>query len=435
MRYLIGIFILGVAVAGLFFFWRESKIIEIKSKATVSAVSLTVPEAPLSPNSKDSPEISKISDIEPQKPLANPPREIKAVYLTSWSASSQKKIGSIINLIKSTELNAVVIDIKDYSGYVAYDIKTPEVEKYNAKEVRIPRLNAIIKQFHDERIYVIARITVFQDPQLAKARPDLAIHSVSKSTTWLDHKGLSWIDPAAEEAWDYNIQIAKDAASRGFDELNFDYIRFASDGDLADMKFPFWNGKKTKHEIIKSFFKYLREQLPNEKISADLFGLATVNKDDLGIGQVIEDAYEYFDYVAPMVYPSHYAAGFLNFKNPASHPYEVIKYSMDNALSKLNHFNLEAEATSTIDASGTISVKTPKHDKSNAKLRPWLQDFDLGADYNAEMVQKEIQAVYDTFCGVSSTPRQLDSCDSPYLDGFMLWSPTNIYTAGALKAE
>src|SRR3989344_1911568 len=373
MRYLFGFLILAILSVGAFFVLSPKKTFEMNNPAA-NGNELNLPDIPEAklPAGLSTPPIKKISDIEPQKPLANPAEEIKAV----------------------------IIDIKDYSGYVAYDIKLAEVEKYKAKEIKISRLNALIKKLHDENIYVIARITVFQDPILAKARPDLAIHSktkcqmsdisvengkcqMSSSTLWLDHKKLAWIDPAAEEAWDYNIAIAKDAANRGFDELNFDYIRFASDGDLNDMIFPFWDGKTKKSETIKSFFKKLREELESVKISADLFGLSTINKDDLGIGQIIEDAYEYFDYVSPMVYPSHYASGFLVYKNPAQYPYEVIKYSMDSAITRL--------------ASTTVI--------QNSQLRPWLQDFNLGAKYTAETVEKQIQAIYDA---ASSTPELIN---------------------------
>ena len=358
-----------------------------------------------------------LTDIEPQKPLTNPPSYIKAVYLTSWSAGDKKKLNYIIDLIKTTELNAVVIDIKDYSGYVSYDISAPEVEKYKAKEIRIPRLNALIERLHNEGIYIIGRIVIFQDPILAEARPDLAIHSKNKliannqqltvKTLWLDHKKLAWIDPAAKEAWNYNLTIAKDAVERGFDEINFDYIRFASDGNLDDMKFPFWNEKTLKTKTIGDFFKYLRESLPGVKISADLFGLTTIQNDDMGIGQLIENAYAYFDYVSPMVYPSHYAQGFLNYKNPAKYPYEVVKYSMDTAIKRLINYGLPTTATSTI---------------LNSKLRPWFQNFNLGTNYDAQMIKAQIQAVYDA---ASSTPE--------LINGWMMWNPKNIYTKEALN--
>jgi len=368
----------------------------------------------------------KLTDIENQKTLVNPPEIIKAIYLTSWSAGNSVKIKYLIDFKKTTEINAVIIDLKDYSGYVAYNIQVPEVEKYEAKEIRIPFINRLIKQLHNEGIYVIGRITVFQDPRLSLARPDLTVKSKKTGDPWLDNKKLSWVDPAAKEAWDYNIAIAKETVSRGFDELNFDYIRFPSDDDLNDMSFPFWQktrtdadftqtnadtNAETKSEVMRNFFKYLREQLPGVKISADLFGLTTINQDDLGIGQVLENAYAYFDYVCPMVYPSHYASEFLGYKNPALYPYEVVKCSMENAIKRLERFRIE------INNSTSTEFLNSKFYIPNSKLRPWLQDFDLGADYNAEVVGKEIQAVYDA---ATSTPE--------LLNGWMLWNPSNIYS-------
>ncbi len=403
MRYLvISLAILTALLAGFLFLFKKNT-----SKISANDL-LNVPEARVLPYATSSLVIKKSNeDIGNQKPLAEPPQEIKAVYMTSWSGSSEKKISYLINLIKETELNAVVLDIKDFSGYVTYDIKNSDVEKYKAKEIRTAKINSLIKRFHDEGIYVIARITVFQDPILAKARPDWAVQSKSGGL-WLDHKKLAWMDPASKEVWDYNIAIAKDAADRGFDELNFDYIRFASDGFVGDMKFPIWDEQIPKHEIIKNFFAYLREQLPNAKISADLFGQATINSDDLGIGQIIEDAYKYFDYVSPMIYPSHYAKMFLGYKNPANYPYEVVKYSMESALQRIGNWKLKI-------GNSLATNKSPK-------LRPWLQDFDLGADYDAEKVKKQIQAVYDS---ASSTP--------DLINGYMLWSPSNVYTREALE--
>ncbi|MBZ9577621.1 hypothetical protein KJA13_01100 [Patescibacteria group bacterium] len=337
---------------------------------------------------------------------------IKAIYLTSWSASKKKMIDYLIDIAKTTEINAVVIDIKDFSGYVGYDTDVAEVEKYGAEQIRIKNIESLIQELHKEEIYVIARITVFQDPVLARARPDLAVHSKAKlsspdssilslASLWLDDMRLAWIDPAAKESWDYNIAIAKDAVNHGFDELNFDYVRFPSDGDLKDMSFPFWDGKLPKRLIIREFFKHLRQELPDAKISIDLFGLSTVSYNDLGIGQIIEDAFEYSDYVCPMVYPSHYADGFIGYQNPAEYPYEVVKYSMEGALRKLMFYKQSQE--------------------TNVQLRPWLQDFDLGATYDAEMVKAQIKAVYDAL--------------GEDFKGFMLWNSWNYYTKGALEPE
>ena len=339
------------------------------------------------------------------------PEIIKGVYLTGWSASSQSKINYVYDLVKSSGINAVVIDIKDYSGYVSYDVDdytVPKVKEYGAKKIKIYDIDNLIRDFHDHGIYTIARIAVFQDPVLAHAREDLAVYNkyhsrgkwdfsflLSNISIWLDNMKLAWIDPASEEAWDYNISIAKDALSRGFDEINFDYVRFPSDGNLSNMGFPKWDGMTEKHLVIRDFFQRVRESLPDAVLSVDLFGLATVNYDDLGIGQMIEDAYEYFDYVCPMVYPSHYANGFIGYGNPAEHPYEVVKYSIDKGLLRLESFN-----------------------KENVYLRPWLQDFNLGAVYNMDMVKAQIQAVKD-------------SLKDGY-KGFMLWNPSNIYTESAI---
>src|SRR3989344_619523 len=179
----------------------------------------------------------KYTDIEAQSQLKDPPRVIKALYVTSWTGSLDSRMNELIETIDTTELNAIVIDIKDYSGYVTYDSALPEVLKYGARQVRMPHLNSLIKELHEKNIYVIARLSVFQDLILSKARPDLAVHSAATGGLWRDRKGISWIDASNEEAWAYNIAIAKEAASRGFDEINFDYIRFPSDGNISDMVF------------------------------------------------------------------------------------------------------------------------------------------------------------------------------------------------------
>lgn len=343
------------------------------------------------------------ADIEPQSKLENPPSVIKALYSSAWSAGSAKKIDYFIDLIKTTEVNAIVVDIKDYTGNLSYKNDIELVNKYGAVEVKITKPNALIKKLHDAGIYVIARMAVFQDPALTKARPDLALQSISKNTTWTDYKGISWVDQSSKEVWDYNISIAKDALARGFDEVNFDYIRFASDGNMADIRYPFYDSKiSTKRKVMHSFFKYLRESLPDAKLSADFFGYTTLLQDDLGIGQHIDDAMPYFDYIAPMVYPSHYNKGFNGHTNPANFPYDVVYTSMLRADQRLDAFN---ESTTTIKV-------------VESQFRPWLQDFDLGADYDAAKIRAQIQATYDA---ASSTQV-----------GWMLWAPTNIYTKSGL---
>ncbi len=357
-----------------------------------------------------------LTDIGPQKPLPNPPSVIRAIYLTSWSAGTKEKIAYALDLARKGAINAVVIDIKDYSGHLAYDIPDSQVAQYHAAENRIPRINSLLKQLHDAGIYVIGRITVFQDPILAHARPDMAVHDGTKmvstssaafadaASLWHDEGGLNWMDPASRGVWEYVAAIAKDAVGRGFDEVNFDYVRFPSGGSLGTAKYPSWDQKTPRHVVLKNFFEYMRNELRGAKISADLFGFTTFRKDDLGIGQEIEDAFPYFDYLAPMVYPSHYGVGFLGYKNPASYPYEVITYSLKAA---------EARRETLLNATSTRVSGT-----SIAKLRPWLQDFELdGVSYDAAMIEKEIQATKD------SLPKDYA--------GFMMWSPTNVYTEAA----
>ncbi|MEK7554913.1 MAG: putative glycoside hydrolase [Patescibacteria group bacterium] len=355
------------------------------------------------------PAVIKPLDDDPSEPLANPPAMVKAVYATSWSAGNRSKMDYLMKLIQETELNAIVIDIKDYTGYVAYRTALTLPKEYNAVELRISKLNALLGRLHHEGIYVIARVSVFQDIRLALARPDLAITSSSTGAVWKDRKGLTWMDPASREVWEYNTAIAREAFERGFDEVNFDYIRFPSDGNLLDLKYPVWDGKPGA-KVLGEFWSYLRSELPDRNISADLFGLTTIDPGDLGIGQRLAVAIPHFDYIAPMVYPSHYAPGVFGFAKPADHPYEVVSRSLEGAIGQIKSY----ERTY-----GTTTPEVPP--LHTAKLRPWLQDFDLGAVYDAPKVQDQIRAVMEI---ASSSPE--------YISGWMLWSPTNVYTREAL---
>lgn len=351
------------------------------------------------------PEVHEAGDIEPGKPLKNSPEEIKAIYITSQSAGNPAKMDSLIRLIKKAELNAAVIDIKDYSGSVFYDSGIEEVEKYKAEKIIIPKINTLIKKLHDENIYVIARVVVFQDPKLAAARPELAVKNRNTGGIWRDNLNLAWLDPGAPDVWDYVIKISQDAASRGFDEINYDYIRFPSDGRLSAMSFPFFDKKGIKkEEAINEFFTYLRLKTGNIKISADVFGLTTSAADDLGIGQVIENAYENFDAVAPMVYPSHYAKGFLGFPEPAQYPYEVVKYAIESASKKLDDYNQSKQDLPFEDKE--------QHGKiSNVKIRPWIQAFNMGGIYDVAKIKVQIKA-----------------SDEAGGTGWMLWNPANNYS-------
>ncbi|HVX67138.1 MAG TPA: putative glycoside hydrolase [Bryobacteraceae bacterium] len=360
------------------------------------------------------------------RPLANPPDIIKAIYFTGWSAGLKTRVAYAIDLAKTTEINSVVFDVKDYSGNVSYRTGVTDAQRYGAVRVMVRDVDGFIARLHQEGIYVIARITCFQDPVLAEARPEWAVHRVSKlpqerrapltrDSVWRDHKGLAWINPASRPAWNYLVAIARDVLARGADEVNFDYVRFPSDGDLKDMYFPGWDPKTPKREVIRAFFHHLRTELPGTRISADVFGLATVNDDDLGIGQVIEDAYGSFDAVCPMVYPSHFARKFLGFPNPAAKPYEVVNYSMKEANDRLRTFS-SPPAPPAKPAGGEAPAATVK--LKAARLRPWLQDFNMGAKYDAAAVRAQIRAVEDAL--------------GDGFAGYMIWSPSNVYTRQGL---
>lgn len=321
------------------------------------------------------------------------PESVRALYMTSWVAGSPNIRTRVTDLFDTTEANAVIIDIKDDTGKISFLPRDEYLQEIGAGENRIADIDELIASLHNKGVYVIGRVSVFQDPHLAMVRPDLAVKTSDGVTVWQDRKGLSWLDASANEVWDYVIAIARESYARGFDEINFDYVRFPTDGNTDDILFPF-SGTRARADVIRDFFSYLSYTLDDDPfpISADLFGLTTTDYGDLGIGQVLEIALPYFDYIAPMVYPSHFAAGSYGIANPAAEPYAIISHSMGLAVAR------------AIAASSSPS-----------KLRPWLQDFDLGAVYTSEMVRDQIQATYDVG-----------------LDSWMMWDPSNRYTRAAL---
>jgi len=317
----------------------------------------------------------------------------KGIYSTFWTAGSLR-MNKLLDLIERTELNTIVIDIKDCTGRIGFDTDNELINKIGSEKVYIKNIKELIDKFHKKGIYVIARIVVFEDDYLPREKPDLALKT-RNNNLWQDFRGLTWLDPASKEVWDYNIALAKEAVKVGFDEINLDYIRFPSDGNISNIVYPFWDGKTPKEEVIRQFFEYFSQEIrPLAFISADLFGLTLTIDTDMNIGQWLEYAAPYFDYICPMVYPSHYPEGYEGFTNPALYPYEIIYKAL------------------TIGKERLASVS------ASAKLRPWLQDFDLGANYHAGMIELQKQAVYDA---------------GAY--GWLLWNPRNVYTEEGLIKE
>jgi len=331
-----------------------------------------------------------------QKEIAPKPvkRAVKGIYLTAYSAGTAKKLNEIIDLIGRTELNAVVIDIKDYSGKILYDSDIKIVNDLSAESNQLGDVKKIIEKLHEHDIYVVARQTVFQDPLLARKKPEWAIKS-KNGGLWRDYKGLSWVDPTREEVWDYNLAIAKEAIAFGFDEINFDYMRFPSDGNMSAVVYT--HKENTRYEAMRKFYEFLSEGLKDEPawISVDMFGLVMEAKGeswDMNIGQRVVDAVDNFDYICPMMYPSHYPSGHLGFFNPAEHPSAVIENGMK------------------------MGIKF--FEGKRAEVRPWLQAFNIGAVYDGAKIRAEIDA----------TEKYSDA-------GWFLWNASNRYTSAGLKAE
>lgn len=365
------------------------------------------------------------------------PIPLRAIYMTSCVAGTVDFRNSLIKLIDETEINAVVIDIKDFSGTISFPAQSSEWKSaWDEAPCGTKDMQTLVKTLHDKDVFVIGRMTVFQDPFYAKVRPDLAVAKASDGSVWHDRKGLSFIDVGSRDYWDHIIALVTDSYNIGFDELNFDYVRYPSDGNMQDIAFP--NSVKSEYgkdkpANLEAFFKYLNEKLDEEShfaavrhentgrasntpwTSVDLFGMTTTNTDDLSIGQVQERAAPYFDFVAPMVYPSHYPNGFMGLGNPNDNPYKVVHYAMSEGVKRMM-----ATTTSVAGFTHTrIGTSTPalytKPTFTGDRFRTWIQDFDYGGDYDAADVRAQIQASYDA--GVQS---------------FMIWAPSNRYTREAL---
>ncbi len=353
------------------------------------------PEAEIAATSTS--EVADLPESPPPVLHVKTPDAVKAIYMSSWVAGTPSIRERVIGIVNHTEVNSLMIDIKDYSGRISYEVTDPELVKIGSAEVRVRDMRELLARLHKDNVYVIGRIAVFEDQYFTKIHPELAVKSKRTGGVWKNRKGLMWLDSGSKEVWDYIIAIAKDAHKIGFDEINFDYIRFPTDGDIKDMAFPI-SGAKPKPEVIKEFFAYLDGHMKTAGIitSADIFGMTTTATDDLNIGQVLENALPYFDYIAPIVYPSHYPGGFNGWANPNAHPYELIKHVMQSGVDR-----------------AIVASTTP------LKLRPWLQDFSMGApSYGKKEVEAQIQATYDA--GLTS---------------WMLWDPSNKYKGGALLKE
>ncbi len=316
------------------------------------------------------------------------PVSVRGIYLSAWTAGSKKAVERLITLAHAQNVNAVVIDIKDATGRLSYQPLDPELRASGVGTRKIPDLPALTSRMHEEGLYVIGRIAVFQDPYRATLYPDQAFRTKGSGALWRDSKGLAWLRADEIQVWEYTSSIAHDAYAQGFDEINVDYVRYPSDGPLDTIEGR--AGASVRAETIEKFFVYLNEHIRARGIvlSADLFGLTMTATGDIGIGQELLRIAPYVDVVAPMIYPSHFAAGSYGYANPSIHPYEIIKRALADGTKKLATIGIGPE-----------------------KLRPWLQDFDLlGIAYTPSMVADQIKAT-----------------DESGATGWMMWDPKNTY--------
>ena len=327
------------------------------------------------------------------------PQTIKAAYLTYFGFGDRGIRSRVLDLTARTELNAVVIDVKGDRGWIIYPTEVETALAVGAQgPATLREFDAMMADLKARGIYTIARIVTFKDNILANARPDLAIIDTRTGKPWIDNERLAWVDPFREEVWAYNIAIAREAVRRGFDEVQFDYVRFPTDGKLGAAKYARPNNRETRLPAIAAFLERARREIGaiGAFVGADVFGYTAFNENDTDIGQRIEELAPNLDFICPMVYPSGYHKGIPGYANPVQVPYKVV-----------------FESVRLIRKRSTGSV---------ARVRPWLQDF---KDY----------AFDRRIFGVNEVQAQIRAAEESGGAGWMLWNPRNDYTGAALRTK
>ena len=337
---------------------------------------------------KDSPSATKpaAQPSAPVKALRKLPEEVRGIHVTMALASLDGKLQEYLELVDDG-LNTIELDVKDENGEIGFVTSAVPLarEVGAAKPYYRPREAA--RLIHAKGVYLIGRVVVFEDPRLSAGRPELAVKNPDGSV-WRNHAGLGWTNPYDKRVWDYNVSLAEVAARAGFDEIQFDYVRFPTDGDVEAIVYP--NKTSTPPGwVIAEFVHYAAKRLKplGVRVSTDVFGLAATR--DLGIGQIPKRISKYVDAVYPMVYPSHFGAGEYGLEDPNGSPGATVEWS-------LSDFRRELK-------------------KSNAELIPWLQDFSYGRTYGLADVRAQIEAA--RLMGAR---------------GYLLWNPLGVYTPGAL---
>jgi hypothetical protein len=333
-------------------------------------------------------------------PLVPTPDPVRGLYVNRWAALGQK-MWQLVDVAKTTEVNALVIDVKDDRGFVLYRSRVPLARGIGADTnmpMRPARLRAVLDTMRAHGIYPIARIVVAKDPLLAQAKPEWAIRRKDDpSRPWLDKNGRPWLDPHRREVWQYAVDLAREAVELGFSEVQLDYVRFPDEKRLVrETVFPLAQGR-VRAQVIRDQLGFTRAALKETgaPLTIDVFGLTATDTTDMGIGQRWESFVDQADAVLPMAYPSHYAPGTYKLSAPNAHPYAVIDHTIRDARRR---------------SAGIAGA---------ARIVPWYQDFTLGPPhYYAAQVRAQIEAGYAN--GVTS---------------WMLWNPGSRYTVAALRPE
>jgi hypothetical protein len=315
------------------------------------------------------------------------PKEIRGVHVTMALASLDGKLAEYTRI---PGLNTIQLDVKDENGEVAFHGMAPPLARRVGAAMRYYDPAKAAKQVHAEGLFLVGRVVCFEDPILSKGRPDLAIRTRGGGV-WRNHAGLGWTNPYDKRVWDYNLRIAQAAARAGFDEIQFDYVRFPSDGDIESAVFP---GKRNEAMgvTIARFVHYATKRLKpmGVRVSVDVFGLSATR--DLGIGQSPRRLAKIVDAIYPMVYPSHYGPGEYGLDSPVTVPGRTVGRSLRDFRRQMR--------------------------RGKAQLVPWLEDFSFDGATTLSHVQEQIRAARRWKSG-----------------GFLLWNPSGVYTEGALTSQ
>jgi hypothetical protein len=339
------------------------------------------------------------------------PNPVRATYMTYFAIGGDDYRQDMYRLLDTTEVNAVVVDVKGDYGLLSYHSNVPLAQQIGANDApTIDDLDSLLHELHQHGAYAIARIVVFKDNVLARngsrAGLDLGVRDRRTGNLWVDGENLAWVDPFQPAAWDYNTALAQEAIQRGFDEVQFDYIRFATDpspdSSVDDIQYSQPLTEHNRVSALNSFLTQAHAAVNNAGgfLSMDTFGYTTWWDDDGGIGQDLAVLADDIDYYCPMVYPSTFSAGVpgqIPYPDVVSRPYDVVYQSLKHVQQKL---------------AGKRVV-----------VRPWLQYFDdypwaTRVRYDAPLIEAQKKAVADSNSA-----------------GWMLWNPGSLFKRGGLAPK